>query len=138
MKIKLIAAAAALAAMSAPALAEGTSHDNNVCLMRRDIDGWGAHGNNAVVINDRFGRKYLLSLAGLCSDVNWAFGLGVRGFGGADACVDRGDHIVMRGGGAMDGHDVCWVTKVERYTPEMEKADKAAVEAKRHEHDSHS
>ncbi len=134
MKIKLIAAAVTLAAMSAPALADGNSHDNGVCLMRRDIDGWGAHGDKAVVINDKFGRKYLLSLAGLCSDLNWAFGVGVQGFGGASTCVDRGDHIVMRGGGTIGHNNACWVTKVERYTPEMEKAYKDELEAKRHDH----
>jgi hypothetical protein len=37
----------------------------------------------------------------------------------------------MRGGGAMGGPSACWITKIERYTPEMEKAYKASLEAKK-------
>lgn len=132
MKTKLILAALLLAATVAPALADNPA-DNNVCLMRRELDGWGSHGDRAVVVNDRFGRKYLLSLAGLCSDLNFAFGVGIRSLGPIqDTCVERGDRIVMRGGGVIPGNNTCWVTKIERYTPEMEKAYKAEIEAKRH------
>jgi len=45
--------------------------------------------------------------------------------------VERGDKIVMRGGGAMSGPSACWITKIERYTPDMEKAYQAALEAKK-------
>jgi hypothetical protein len=57
--------------------------------------------------------------------------LGIRSFGGGDSCVERGDKIVMRGGGAMSGPSACWITKIERYTPDMEKAYHAALEAKK-------
>ena len=30
----------------------------------------------------------------------------------------------------MSQNDSCWIVKIERYTPEMEKAYKAALEAK--------
>jgi hypothetical protein len=131
MKIKLIAAALLLTATAAPAFADNTS----VCLEHRDIDGWGARDNKSMIVNDRFGRKYLLSLAGLCSDLNFSFGVGIRSFGGFDGgCVERGDHVVMRGGGAFGHNDTCWVTKVEHYTPEMQKADHDALEAKRNAH----
>lgn len=124
-----ISAALLLAAASTPAFAKG----DDACLMHRYVDGWGAHGDHAMVVNDSFGRKYLVSLAGLCNDLNYAFAAGIKSPVGGETCVERGDKIVMRGGGAM-GQDVCWVTKVERYTPEMEKAYKAALEAKRHQH----
>ena len=111
----------------APALAA-----DDTCLMHRYVDGWGAHGDHAMIVNDRFGRKYLVSLAGLCSDLNFSFGVGIRSPAGMTfGCVERGDRIVMRGGGAMGHNDSCWITKIERYTPEMEKAYKAELEAKK-------
>ena len=128
MKFFLISAALLLAAGATPAFAK-----DDVCLMHRYVDGWGAHGDHAMIVNDTFGRKYLISLAGLCDDLNYAFAAGIKSPVGGDPCVERGDKIIMRGGGAM-GHDVCWVTKIERYTPEMEKAYKEALEAKRHQH----
>ncbi len=126
MKTVLFAAALILAAAAAPASAA-----DGVCLMHRYVDGWGAHGDHAMVVNDRFGRKYLLTLAGYCADLDYSMAVGIRAPGGGNyGCVERGDKIIMRGGGAS-GMDTCWVTKIERYTPEMEKAYKAELEAKR-------
>ncbi|MDE2112270.1 MAG: hypothetical protein KGJ79_14090 [Alphaproteobacteria bacterium] len=129
MKAFVISVALLLATAAAPSFAK-----DDVCLMHRFVDGWGAHGDHAMVVNDKFGRKYLVSLAGLCDDINYAWAAGFRSLvGNVDSCVERGDKVIMRGGGVL-GHDVCWVTKVERYTPEMEKAYREALEAKRHQH----
>lgn len=126
MKTKLVLAALVLAATASPAFAS-----DNICLRHSDVDGWGARTDHSLVVNDRFGRKYLVSLSGLCSDLNWAFGMGFRPIGGAAAaassCVDRGDRLIMRGGGVSPGrNDTCWVTKVQLYTPDMAQADKTA------------
>ncbi len=124
MRIKLFLAALVLAAAAVPAHAA-----SDVCLRHRDVDGWGARDNHSVVVNDRFGRKYLLTLSGLCSDLNYAFGMGIRAFGGVnmDTCVERGDHIVMRGGGVGPvPNNTCWVQKVQAYTKDMEQADRVA------------
>jgi hypothetical protein len=127
MKTVFLAAALILAASVTPARAA-----DNACLMHSYIDGWGAHGDHAMIVNDKFGRKYLLSLAGYCADLDFSMAVGIRAFGGANfGCVERGDRIVMRGGGAFGHNDSCWITKIEHYTPEMEKAYKAELEAKR-------
>ena len=124
MRIKFVLAAFVLAA--APAFAADTN--THPCLMHRDVDGWGARDNHSMVVNDRFGRKYLVSLAGLCGDINFAFGAGFRSVGGnfPGSCVERGDNVILRGGGATFPHVTCWVTKVQPYTPEMQQADKLA------------
>lgn len=125
MRIKLFLAALVLAAAVAPAYAA----NNTVCLRHSDVDGWGARDRHSMVVNDRFGRKYLVSLSGLCDDLNYSFGMGFRALGGMNigTCVERGDRIVMRGGGAsMVGNDTCWVQKVQPYTKDMEQADKLA------------
>ena len=127
MKIKLILAGLLLAAAATPAFAAGPN--DNVCLRYNQVDGWGARDKHSMVVNDRFGRKYLVTLGGLCDDLNFAFGAGFRPLGGAGFCVDRGDRVVMRGGGVTFPHSTCWVAKVQLYTPEMRDADKVAREA---------
>jgi len=132
MKTKYILAALVTAITAAPAFAADTAPaptaNKNVCLMHRDIDGWGSRDDHSMVVDDRFGRKYLVSLAGVCSDIDWAMGAGFRSVGGnfPGSCVERGDHVILRGGSMAFPHSTCWVTKVQPYTPEMQLADKTA------------
>ena len=128
MKTILFAATLLLAAAAAPASAA-----DDTCLMHRYVDGWGTRGDHELVVNDRFNRKYLLSLAGYCADLDFSLAVGISSPAGDDgnSCVERGDKIVMRGGGAMRGPSACWITKIERYTPDMEKAYQAALEVKK-------
>ena len=128
MKITIIAAGLLIVASAVPALA------SDACLLNRDVDGWGTRDAHTLVVNDRFARKYLVSVAGWCQDLDFSMGISIRSFGGGSSCVDRGDRIVMHGAGAMDRHGLCTITKIERYTPEMEKAYKDALEAKKHQH----
>lgn len=138
MKTKIILAATILiAAIATPALAAdgpATTSAPNVCLRHSDVDGWGARDNHSMVVNDRFGRKYLVSLNGLCSDLNFAFGAGFRGpgrFGIPGSCVERGDRVVMGGGGVSHvANGTCWVGKVQLYTKDMQAADKFERENK--------
>ena len=136
MQTKLILAALMMAATAAPALADDTAAaanntpNRNVCLMHRYVDGWGVRNKDSLIVNDRFGRKYLLNLSGICDDVNFAFGAGFRSIGGnfPGSCVERGDRLILRGGGVAFPHSTCWVTKVQLYTPDMQQADKLARE----------
>ena len=131
----ILIATALLLAVAAPAAAAPASAADDVCLMQRYVDGWGTRGDHELVINDRFGRKYLASLAGYCGDLDFSMTVGIHSLGGgAGSCVERGDRIVMRGGGAMGHDDSCWITKIVRYTPEMQAAYKAELEAKKGGH----
>lgn len=124
----LLASAPAFAADNPPPPANNAA-GGSVCLLHHDVDGWGARDRHSMIVNDRFGRKYLISLQGLCDDVDFAFGAGFRPLGGMamGTCVDRGDRVILRGGGAMDSRNsTCWVSKVQLYTKEMEAADKLA------------
>jgi hypothetical protein len=136
MKTKLFLTALLLIspAFAADAPADAAKPANtSVCLRHSDVDGWGARDRKSMIVNDRFGKKFLVSLSGLCDDINYAFGAGFRPIGGGPnfgTCVDRGDRLVMRGGGVTPGNNTCWVTKVQPYTKDMEAADKLARENK--------
>ena len=133
MKTKIFLAALFLAS-AAPAVADNAPPasqpaSQSVCLRYHDVDGWGARDRHSMVVNDRFGRKYLINLAGLCNDVDFAFSAGFRPLGGVTGagCVDRGDHLILRGGGTTGmSNGSCWVNKVQYYTKDMEAADKLA------------
>jgi hypothetical protein len=128
MKTVLFAATLFLAAAATPAFGA-----DNTCLMHRYVDGWGTRGDHMLVINDRFGRKYLATLAGYCVDLDFSMRVGIHSLGGGGgSCVERGDRIVMLSPGGMH-NDSCWITKIELYTPEMQKAYKAALEAKKNQ-----
>jgi len=138
MKTKITVAAVLLAtAFTVPAVAAETAPQPAkpyICLRHSDVDGWGARDDHSMVVNDRFGRKYLVSLSGTCSDLRFAFGAGFKGpghFGVPGSCVDRGDHVVMGGGGVSGmNNTTCWVNKVQLYSKDMEIADKLAREQK--------
>jgi hypothetical protein len=125
MKIKFVLAGLLLAAAAAPAFAAGSG--SNVCLHYDRVDGWGARDKHSMIVDDSFGRKYLVSLGGICDDLRFSLGAGFKPLGGAGICVDRGDRVVMTGSPLR--HSTCWVTKVQHYTPEMQQADKVAREA---------
>jgi hypothetical protein len=137
MKTKLFLAALLL---TCPAFADdaaappaGPAKPASVCLRHSDVDGWGTRDKTSMIVNDRFGRKYIVGLSGFCNDIDFAFGAGFRPMGHAPAfgtCVDRGDRLVLRGGGVMRGNNSCWVNKIQLYTKDMEAADKLARENK--------
>ncbi len=134
MKTKLVLAVAALAAMTAPAFAANATNGggHGICLLNRDVDGWGTRNNHSMVVNDRFGRKYLVTLYGLCNDLPYSMGMGFRPVGrmvNMGTCVERGDRVIMRGGGATRlSSQTCWVQNVRPYTKQMEHADRFARE----------
>lgn len=116
---------------AAPAKAKAAKPTQNICLQRDRIDGWGSRDKNTIVVNDTFGKKYLLSVAGWCQDLDFSMGLSFHSPGGAAfTCLDRGDYVVPHGGGALPAPGArCMITKIEVYTPEMEKAYHDAKEA---------
>ena len=134
--MKTILTLAALLMATTPVLAEDAAPSSAapaakpyICLRHADVDGWGTRDKHSMVVSDRFGRKYLVGLNGLCDDLNFSMGAGFRPLGsGAWPCVDRGDRIVMSG--AITRTSTCWVNKVQFYTKDMEAADKLARENK--------
>jgi len=126
MKHGIFLAALALA-LAVPAFADDPAPAKSyTCLHYKDVFGWGARDKHSMIVDDRFGRKYLVSLQGICSDLDFSLGMGFRPLGRGGFCVERGDHVIMGGGGASPVQGTCWVTKVQYYTKDMQEADKLA------------
>ena len=119
MKSSFVLMVLVLAVTAVPAAANG------VCLHRSQVQGWHIRDKHSVIVDDSFGRKYLLGLGAGCEDISWSSGLAFRPIGGGfSMCVDRGERITVLGNGPS--HDVCWVRTVQLYTPDMEHADRMA------------
>lgn len=134
MKSSVILAAALAALVAGPAYAqngEGDWHSNNepkACLQVGRIYSWRAPDNRTLIIENDTHQKFKLELMGYCPGLTFKETIGLRSPGGSYlSCVGPGDTVFF--------HDLgmemrCVINKVSAYTPEMEKADKAAKEAK--------
>lgn len=126
MKYGVFAAAAAV-------MVTGLAYAKEPCLQRSMIGGWGARDSHTLVVDDNFGKKYLLTVAGWCQDLEFGMGLSIHStFGNAASCISRGDWVVPHGGGVIPARGArCTITKIELYTKEMEKAYRDAKAAKK-------
>jgi hypothetical protein len=114
--------AAAAAFGSVPASAD------TACLQQAQIYSWKALSNRVLVVEDNFHKKFKLTLMAPCERLLFHERLGFKTFSNsALACVSKGDQVIS---GTSIGPQHCPISTIELYTPEMEKADKAAEAAK--------
>ena len=121
MKIR-VAMAALLAAFAATsALAQ------KPCLRQDQIYNWHAPNDTTLIVEDDLHRKFRITLLSKCVGLTFKQRLAFDVFGGTGlSCVSPGDTVII---GDPTGPQRCAIKTVEAYTPEMEKADKAAADA---------
>jgi len=126
--MKLRIALAALAAvfvanvfMSTGALAQ------KACLRQAQIYNWNAPNDTTLIVEDDLHKKFKITLLSKCIGLTFKQTLGFKVFGGTGlSCVSTGDTVFT---GDPTGPQRCAIKTVEAYTPEMQKADKAAADA---------
>lgn len=132
--IFLVAAAAALVACPAFAQNSGEQwhhHDpsRQACLQVGRVWNWYAPDNRTLIVEDNVHKKYKLELLGFCPGLKFTQHLGFRSIGGFEiSCLTPGDTVFFHDTGMATR---CSISKISAYTPEMEKADKAAREKKK-------
>ncbi len=135
MKRWILLAAGLAGLMITPALAQGNdSHWNDnqtsrkACLQVGRIDSWRAPNNRSLIVENDSHQKFKVDLMGYCPGLTFKETIGLRSPGGSYlSCVGPGDTVFFHDIG-MAMH--CVISKVTAYTPEMEKADKAAKAAR--------
>jgi hypothetical protein len=121
MNLKLAGTALALCVLSGPAFA-GAS-----CLRESQIYNWNALDDRTVIVENDFHQKFKLSLMTPCLNMQFHERLGFKVFGGTGlSCVSKGDYVIS---GSSIGPQNCPIAKIEAYTADMDKADKAAKAA---------
>jgi hypothetical protein len=123
---KMLMAAMALA-ISVPAYAA------EPCLRLDNISGWTTPNDKTLIVENYQHQKFKLTFMGSCPNLKYHEKLGFKVFGGTRlSCLTRGDSVIQRD---VIGPARCPISKVELYTPEMEKDDKASLEATRQHKD---
>lgn len=125
----LLAAALAPAAVTSQAAADpakaDTVHSSKSCFYSREISGFRAVDDDTVDLTVGVNDVYRVTTLGVCSDLSWAEGIGVKTRAGGDFICDSMDIdlIVPRTGGrAEGGPDRCPVASLRKLTPEEAKA----------------
>jgi hypothetical protein len=122
MKKWIMAFAALTAAGASPAWAD------RPCLEFGYIYSWKAITDRTLIVEDNWHKKFKLKLIGVCNNLKFHERLAFRSPGATDlTCLSPGDEVITREFGT--GFERCAVTSIEAYTPDMEKADKAAAQA---------
>ena len=134
MKASIVLAAGIAVLLATPALAQNgdqwkSNHtERQACLQVGRIWSWRAPDNRTLIIESDTHKKYKIDLMGYCPGLTFKETIGLRSPGGSYlSCVSPGDTVFF--------HDVgmsmrCVINKIAPYTAEMEKADKAAKDAK--------
>ena len=100
------------------------------CLQIDSIYNWKALDNKTLIVEDDWHQKFKVSLMSYCPDLAFNERIAFRAFGGTRlSCVSAGDDVYTHQLGI--GRQRCPVSKVEFYTPEMQKADTDAAAAKK-------
>ena len=93
------------------------------CLQVGRIWSWNALDNKTLIVEDDTHQKFRVGLMGYCPDVQFRERVGFKAFGGTQlSCMSKGDYVLVRS--SVGGR--CPIKDIVPYTPEMEKADKAA------------
>jgi hypothetical protein len=121
MKIKIALLALAASAIATQALAA------RPCLRQDQIYNWNAPNDTTLIVEDDLHKKFKLTLLSKCLSLTFKQRIGFKVFGGTGiSCVSPGDSVIT---GSEIGPQRCSIKTLEAYTPEMEKADKAAAAA---------
>lgn len=120
-----LAAAALVSAAALTAVTPAGAQPRRDCLRVNQIDSFSPiRGNQrAMVVIDKFRKKYKVSFNRVCQDIDFNGAIQIRtnsNFG--LSCVERGDRVISRSFAGW--RDRCVITQVERYTPAMEQADR--------------
>jgi hypothetical protein len=111
---------AAILAIAGPASAQPERN----CLRNSQIDSFSPIRGDlrAMVVIDKFRDKYKLTFNSVCQDIDYNGAVALRTHSNFGlSCVERGDTVISRS--VAGWRDRCVITKIERYTPAMERAD---------------
>jgi hypothetical protein len=107
---------------SRPAAAPG-----GACLQQNMVDGWRVVNDQTLIVNDRIGRKFTVSLAKGCRDLKWPSHLGFsNGTGFGLGCIGRNDFLIVPPNGPDVGQR-CLVNDVQPYVAPARRNDSGYI-----------
>jgi hypothetical protein len=101
-----------------------------VCLRQDMVQGWDVVNDRTLIVTDRVGRKFRLSLMPGCHDLKFNLRLAFKAFGGTRLpCLARNDYVLVPPG-AGDVAQRCMIADVQAYSAATQPAGGAAAPAK--------
>jgi len=120
------------------AVQAATAAPTGVCLRQDMVQGWNVLNDSTLIVTDRVGKKFRLSLAGACHDLQFLTGLRFRSLSGSGlSCLTRDDAVDAALPGDRGPPQRCLITEVQEYTAAMENADEMAEGTLHHHPDTH-
>ena len=99
------------AALAAPAAAQPQQQ----CLRQNMVNGWKVVNDQTLIVTDRVGHQFTVSLAKGCRDLKWPMRLGFSaGTGFGLSCVGRHDFLYVPSNGG-DVSQRCLIDDVQPY-----------------------
>lgn len=107
-----------------------------ICIRQDRIDDWAVLNDTKLIVIDKEGKKFRLSLTGACSALSLRTALAFRA-ANADGCLARNDGVVASLPGYPESPERCLITDIDEYTAAMENADQMAEGTLHHHPDTH-
>ena len=128
MKI-VLALALAAGAVSLPASAQ-PARPEKACLRQDMVHGWDVVNDKTLIVTDRVGKKFTVSLMPGCLDLKFNLRLGFKSFGGtALSCLGHNDYVLVPPGGGLPPQR-CFISDVQAYSTALPSNSDAATPAK--------
>jgi hypothetical protein len=116
-------------AVSHPAAAQPSPPAGSApaCLRQNMVNGWKVVNDQTLIVNDRVGHKFTVSLAKGCRDLQWPSRLGFsNGTGFGIGCIGRHDFLYVPANGPDIGQR-CLINDVQPYTPPPQQNDSGYI-----------
>ena len=107
-----------------------------ICVQQDRIADWAVLSDTRLIIVDKAGKKFRLSLSGACSGLSLRTTLAFR-TGRDGGCLARNDAVVASVPGYAESPERCLITDIDEYTAAMENADQIAEGTLYHHPDTH-
>jgi hypothetical protein len=113
--MKIVALGAILAiSLFTPAPAQ-PAQPGNVCLRQDMINGWDVVNDKTLIVTDRVGKKFTVSLMPGCLDLKFNLRLGFKAFGGTRlSCLGHNDYVLVPSGAGLP-QQRCFISDVQAY-----------------------
>ena len=86
-----------------------------VCLRQDMVNGWNVVNDKTLIVTDRVGKKFTVSLMPGCLDLKFNMQLGFKSFGGtALTCLGHNDYVLVPPGAGLPPQR-CFISDVQAY-----------------------
>jgi len=107
-----------------------------ICIQQERIGDWAVLSDTKLIVVDKTGKKFRLTLSGACSSLSLRTTLAFR-TAGTEGCLARNDAVVASLPGYAESPERCLITDIDEYTAAMENADQMAEGTLYHHPDTH-